>query len=158
MYSLEAELRQLPLSAARNLGLSDDWIERLEDSDPERRQILSVARTVAGTDTANYLEVGDLLLSIDGEPVAKPEEQPKQQQAPRRLEAKDLALNVSMIPLGSCTMKLNAAAEMIPITLPGFGKVHPFAPVSQAQGYARLFEELETWLAEITGFAGVSLG
>ena len=74
-----------------------------------------------------------------------------------RLEAKDLALNVSMIPLGSCTMKLNAAAEMIPITLPGFGKVHPFAPVSQAQGYARLFDELETWLAEITGFAGISL-
>ena len=74
-----------------------------------------------------------------------------------RLEARDLALNVSMIPLGSCTMKLNAAAEMIPVTFPGFGKVHPFAPVEQARGYARLFEELEAWLAEITGFAAVSL-
>jgi glycine dehydrogenase len=74
-----------------------------------------------------------------------------------RLESKDLALNVSMIALGSCTMKLNAAAEMIPITWPEFGQIHPFAPAEQAEGYRLLFSQLEGWLAEITGLAGVSL-
>jgi glycine dehydrogenase len=75
----------------------------------------------------------------------------------QRLENKDLSLTWSMIPLGSCTMKLNAATEMFPITWPEFCKLHPFAPSSQAAGYARLFELLEDWLAEITGFDGVSL-
>jgi len=74
-----------------------------------------------------------------------------------RLEAKDLALNQSMIPLGSCTMKLNATAEMIPVTWPEFGNLHPHAPRSQAAGYQILFEELEQDLVEITGFAAVSL-
>lgn len=74
-----------------------------------------------------------------------------------RLETKDLSLNTSMIPLGSCTMKLNATAEMIPVTWPEFGKIHPFAPQSQTEGYQILFEQLENWLAEITGFAGISL-
>ncbi len=71
LYSLEAELTQIPLSVARNLGLSDDWIRRLEDVDPQRRQMLSVARTVAGTNTAELLQVGDLLLSIDATPVTR---------------------------------------------------------------------------------------
>ena len=62
-----------------------------------------------------------------------------------------------MIPLGSCTMKLNAASEMLPLTLPGFSNVHPFAPESQAKGYLSLAKELSDWLAEITGFSGVSL-
>jgi len=75
----------------------------------------------------------------------------------RRLEGRDLALNHSMIPLGSCTMKLNAAAEMIPMTWPEFGNLHPFAPVDHAKGYAELFRQLDAWLAEITGFAAVSL-
>ncbi len=75
----------------------------------------------------------------------------------KRLESKDLSLTTSMIPLGSCTMKLNAAAEMLPITWPGFARLHPFAPRAQAQGYADLFRDLEAWLAEITGFAAVSL-
>ncbi|MDS3861954.1 aminomethyl-transferring glycine dehydrogenase [Thermosynechococcaceae cyanobacterium BACA0444] len=74
-----------------------------------------------------------------------------------RLQAKDLSLTTSMIPLGSCTMKLNATAEMIPVTWPEFGQIHPFAPLTQTQGYQQLFSELETMLAEITGFAGVSL-
>jgi glycine dehydrogenase len=74
-----------------------------------------------------------------------------------RLESKDLALNVSMIPLGSCTMKLNATAEMEPITWPEFASLHPFAPRSQAQGYRILFDQLEAWLAEITGYQRVSL-
>ena len=75
----------------------------------------------------------------------------------RKLESRDLSLCHSMIPLGSCTMKLNATAEMFPVSWPEFAKLHPFAPVRQAQGYQQLFNELETWLAEITGFAGVSL-
>ncbi len=75
----------------------------------------------------------------------------------RKLESRDLSLVHSMIPLGSCTMKLNATAEMMPITWPGFSKIHPFAPLDQAEGYLRLFGELEEALAEITGFAAVSL-
>ncbi len=75
----------------------------------------------------------------------------------RRLESRDLSLCHSMIPLGSCTMKLNAAAEMFPISWPEFANLHPFAPLEQALGYQQLFQDLETWLAEITGFAGVSL-
>ncbi len=74
-----------------------------------------------------------------------------------RLQMKDLSLATAMIPLGSCTMKLNATAEMIPVTWPEFGQIHPFAPVSQTQGYQVLFQQLEAWLAEITGFAGISL-
>jgi glycine dehydrogenase len=75
----------------------------------------------------------------------------------KRLEEKDIALNRSMIPLGSCTMKLNATAEMIPITLPGFADIHPFAPEDQTRGYKQLIDDLGSWLAEITGFAAVSL-
>src|SRR5688572_10033763 len=74
-----------------------------------------------------------------------------------RLQSRDLSLVHSMIPLGSCTMKLNATAEMMPITWPGFAKIHPFAPVDQTQGYQQLFAELEGALAEITGFAAVSV-
>jgi glycine dehydrogenase len=73
------------------------------------------------------------------------------------LQKKDLSLADAMIPLGSCTMKLNATAEMVPITWPEFGQIHPFAPLSQTQGYQTLFTQLEDWLSEITGFAGVSL-
>ena len=75
----------------------------------------------------------------------------------KRLEAKDLSLCHSMISLGSCTMKLNAASEMFPVTWPGFSRLHPFAPVEQTKGYHKLFQDLEAWLAEITGFAAVSL-
>jgi glycine dehydrogenase len=75
----------------------------------------------------------------------------------RRLADFDLALDRSMIPLGSCTMKLNAAAEMEPITWPQFANMHPFAPADQAKGYATLIAELSSWLAEITGYAAVSL-
>ena len=74
-----------------------------------------------------------------------------------KLESRDLSLVHSMIPLGSCTMKLNATAEMMPITWPGFSKIHPFAPVDQTEGYRQLFDDLESALATITGFAAVSL-
>jgi glycine dehydrogenase len=75
----------------------------------------------------------------------------------RGLERKDIGLDTSMIPLGSCTMKLNSATEMLPVTWEHFGRVHPFAPVEQAQGYAEIFRDLEAALCEITGFAAVSL-
>jgi glycine dehydrogenase len=74
-----------------------------------------------------------------------------------RLESRDLSLTTSMIPLGSCTMKLNAAAEMFPISYAGFSRIHPFAPVDQTEGYQQLFKQLEGWLADITGFHRVSL-
>ena len=73
------------------------------------------------------------------------------------LEDKDIALNRSMIALGSCTMKLNAVAEMIPVTWPEFGGIHPFAPVDQVKGYIKMFDDLEKMLSEITGFTGISL-
>jgi glycine dehydrogenase len=75
----------------------------------------------------------------------------------RALADKDLALDRSMIPLGSCTMKLNATSEMIPITWPEFAHVHPFAPADQLQGYAELDEQLRAWLCQATGYAGISL-
>ena len=75
----------------------------------------------------------------------------------KRLERKDVGLDRSMIPLGSCTMKLNAASEMIPVTWPEFSAIHPFAPAEQVQGYAQVISELEQALAEITGFAAISL-
>ena len=74
-----------------------------------------------------------------------------------RLQSRDLSLAHSMIPLGSCTMKLNATTEMIPVTWPGFADLHPFAPADQAEGYHELFRRLEAMLAEITGFSAVSL-
>ncbi len=74
-----------------------------------------------------------------------------------RLQEKDLSLTTSMIPLGSCTMKLNATAEMLAVTWHEFSQLHPFAPLEQTKGYQTLFEQLETWLSELTGFPGISL-
>lgn len=74
-----------------------------------------------------------------------------------RLQNKDLSLVNAMIPLGSCTMKLNATAEMVPVTWQEFGGLHPFVPSNQARGYHTLFEQLESWLAEITGYSAISL-
>jgi len=75
----------------------------------------------------------------------------------KRLESRDLSLTTSMIPLGSCTMKLNAAVEMMPLPWPELARLHPFAPLRQTRGWQLLFQQLEEWLAEITGFAGISL-
>src|SRR5947208_1734849 len=75
----------------------------------------------------------------------------------KKLESRDLSLTTSMIPLGSCTMKLNATAEMFPISWPEISKLHPFAPTEQAAGYMEICQQLEDWLAEITGFAAISL-
>ncbi|MGI9333993.1 MAG: aminomethyl-transferring glycine dehydrogenase, partial [Gammaproteobacteria bacterium] len=75
----------------------------------------------------------------------------------RRLQAKDIALDRAMIPLGSCTMKLNAVTEMQPVSLPGFARIHPLAPANQVRGYRQLFDDLEAWLCTLTGFDAVSL-
>src|SRR5262249_29498284 len=75
----------------------------------------------------------------------------------RRLCDRDIALDRAMIPLGSCTMKLNATTEMIPVTWPEFGQLHPFAPLEQAAGYRELIDELEQMLVEITGYDAVSV-
>jgi glycine dehydrogenase len=75
----------------------------------------------------------------------------------RTLESRDLSLAHSMIPLGSCTMKLNGSSEMMPVTWPQFGRLHPFAPAEQTEGYQQLLTQLEKWLMEVTGFAAVSL-
>ena len=74
-----------------------------------------------------------------------------------KLQSRDLSLAQAMIPLGTCTMKLNATSEMLPVTWPEFGRIHPFAPLDQTAGYLEMFAQLEKWLAEITGFAAVSL-
>jgi glycine dehydrogenase len=75
----------------------------------------------------------------------------------RRLEQRDLSLTTSMIPLGSCTMKLNGTAEMLPLSWPAFARVHPFAPLAQTRGYQVLFRQLESWLSELSGLPGCSL-
>src|SRR5437867_2515588 len=75
----------------------------------------------------------------------------------KKLESRDLSLTTSMIPLGSCTMKLNATAEMFPISWPEISRLHPFAPTEQTAGYTKMCEQLENWLAEITGFDAISL-
>ncbi len=74
-----------------------------------------------------------------------------------RLQGRDLSLTTSMIPLGSCTMKLNATSEMIPVTWPAFANLHPFAPAEQSKGYNLLIQDLDRWLSDITGFAAMSL-
>lgn len=75
----------------------------------------------------------------------------------RKLESRDLSLTTSMIPLGSCTMKLNATVEMYPVTWPEFSSIHPFAPADQTEGYRTVFNQLESWLSQVTGFPGISL-
>ncbi|RGP39524.1 Glycine dehydrogenase (aminomethyl-transferring) [Altererythrobacter insulae] len=75
----------------------------------------------------------------------------------KKLENKDLALNHSMISLGSCTMKLNATAQMIPVSWPEFANMHPFAPMNQAQGYKKMIDELADWLVELTGYDKMSM-
>ena len=74
----------------------------------------------------------------------------------RKLQQKDIALDRAMIPLGSCTMKLNATTEMVAVTWPEFASLHPYAPLEQAGGYLELFGDLERWLGELTGYEAVS--
>ncbi len=110
--------------------------------------------------SAGTSPIAELLRSdeiLDYEPFHRYHSETEMMRYLRRLADKDLALDRTMIPLGSCTMKLNAAAEMEPITWPEFAGIHPFAPLDQRAGYRQLVDELESWLAEITGYAAVSI-
>jgi len=132
---------------------------------------LSLDETTAEADIEKIAEIFGVTLATEGAPLALPRESDFMEQEVfhlyrsesemmrylHRLEARDLALNESMIPLGSCTMKLNAAAEMMPVSWPEVANMHPFVPDDQSTGYRAMLEELSDWLAKITGFAAVSL-
>jgi glycine dehydrogenase len=116
--------------------------------------ILDLSQTVSTTYPANLARTSPFLIH---EVFNRYHSEHEMLRYLNRLQARDLSLTHSMIPLGSCTMKLNATAEMLPVTWPEFARMHPFAPLEQSKGYQELFRQLETWLAEITGFSAVSL-
>ncbi|HZE32999.1 MAG TPA: aminomethyl-transferring glycine dehydrogenase, partial [Actinoallomurus sp.] len=143
---------------ADHVGVSCD--ETTTDED-----VTLVLRAFGLAENANVVAVGDALpaeLRRESEFLTHPVFHAHRSETSmlrylRRLQDKDIALDRSMIPLGSCTMKLNATTEMEPITWPEFAQIHPFAPLEQARGYVELIGELESWLAEITGYAKVSV-
>jgi len=160
------------VARARRLGYNlylagPDTVQAACDETTTEQHLRDVVAALADTDPAGVrlAEAGDALpagLRRTSEFLTHPVFQQHRSETSllrylRRLADFDLALDRSMIPLGSCTMKLNAAAEMEPITWPQFADLHPFAPADQAKGYARLIAELGSWLAEITGYAAVSL-
>jgi glycine dehydrogenase len=117
-------------------------------------QIQDLSRTVTTSFPANLTRTGKYLTH---EVFNRYHSEHEMLRYIHRLGAKDLSLVHSMIPLGSCTMKLNATSEMLPVTWPEFSRLHPFAPVEQTKGYQELFHQLEAWLAEITGLSAVTL-
>jgi glycine dehydrogenase len=160
------------VARARRLGYNlylagPDMVQAACDETTTEQHLRDVVAALAGTDPARVTlaEAGDALpagLRRTGEFLTHPVFHEHRNETSllrylRRLADFDLALDRTMIPLGSCTMKLNAAAEMEPITWPQFAGLHPFAPADQAAGYATLIAELSSWLAEITGYAAVSL-
>ena len=125
------------------------------------RSLIAAIAGDAGDDVADGQVIPESLLRTD-EVLTHPvfsahQSETGMQRYMRKLEARDLSLTRSMIPLGSCTMKLNAAAELFPVTWSTVNGLHPFAPEDQAVGYRRLFDDLESWLATVTGFHAVSL-
>lgn len=148
-----------------SIGISFDENKTLNDVD----EVLSIFETVSGKKNTLDLCKATELVNVDfpaglqrtsaylEHPVFnKFHSEHEMLRYLKMLENRDLDLTHSMISLGSCTMKLNATTEMIPLTWPEFGKIHPFAPADQTQGYQQLFDELSSWLAEITGFHSVS--
>lgn len=132
-----------------------------KSSDQEVAELLKLIGTDDSAPSTDHAELPETLLRSDDylqQPVFHAyHTETEMMRYLHRLESKDLALNTSMIPLGSCTMKLNAAAEMMPISWPEVNGLHPFAPREQWPGYAAMIGQLEAWLAECTGFAAVSL-
>ncbi len=172
-------VRHSDLGAAAVLAAADEAGFNLRRLDPQRVAI-ALDETVTPDDLVGLLKVfdapaGDLDALAESVPSRLPEpfarssafmthEVFSSYQAEHellryihRLQAKDLSLTTSMIPLGSCTMKLNGTAEMIPVTWPEIGELHPFAPRAQTQGYRELIAQLERWLCDITGFHRVSV-
>lgn len=158
----EAQIN-LRLVDGQTVGITLDETVRLKDIDG-LFNILAAGR--ASSLSANQLELemvdSEMVYRSEGSYLTHPvfnsyHSETEMLRYMRRLEAKDLSLTSSMIPLGSCTMKLNATTEMMPITWPQFAALHPFAPMEQAAGYAVIFAELEHMLAKITGLVGVSL-
>ncbi len=147
----------------KGIGISLDETTKREDVET----IVSIFAQVAGNteipqaETNGELNIPAQLIRVSdylNHPVFKDyQTETKLMRYLKRLENKDLSLMHSMIPLGSCTMKLNAATELLPVSFPQFSNLHPFIDVDQARGYAQVFEELESWLSEITGFAACSL-
>ena len=143
------------------------WVGISLDEKTTEAEVLQVAAIITGKETDPAKEVETLLLfdeaQLRTEPFLTQEIFTKYHTGTefmryvRRLGTKDLTLANAMIPLGSCTMKLNAATELAPVSWPEFHNIHPFVPKSQAQGYRTMIRQLEDWLAEITGFAAISL-
>ena len=149
-------------------GVDADHVAISTDETTVRADLVAVLEAFGATDVdVDALDAGDrlpgpVLRHDDAEVLSHPvfhehRSETEMLRYLRRLADKDLALDRSMIPLGSCTMKLNATAEMEPITWPEFAAVHPFAPADQSEGYAELIGQLESWLAEVTGYDAVSL-
>ncbi len=147
---------QLGLSLNETTGLDDvDALLQVFCGGEHGLELAALDRPGAGSGIPAGLLRGDEILS---HPVFnRYHSETEMMRYLRRLEGRDIALNHSMIPLGSCTMKLNAAAEMLPVTWPAFGRLHPFAPLDQAEGYRQLFAELQQMLAACTGYDAVSL-
>ena len=147
-----------------NLWQEGDEVQIALDETVTRSDLAALADLLGGGDLAALAPVGGLPQALARQSTFLTAEVFRSHHSEhamlrylKRLEDKDVALNRSMIPLGSCTMKLNATAEMIPVTFPGFADIHPFAPEDQAEGYFAMIKRLEGWLCAVTGFAAVSL-
>jgi glycine dehydrogenase len=167
-------LRQRALGAGLNFRYGPDFVSIALDETCDEKDVLAIARVFA--EAAGQSATGEALRAATATrdtniPVDLQRSSPylthpvfnthhseiEMMRYLRSLERKDVGLDRSMIPLGSCTMKLNAAAEMLPVSWPEFGRLHPFVPPDQAQGYFQIFRELEGALCEVTGLAAVSL-
>ena len=166
---VQGKLRQLAEAAQINLNYQDNCVLISIDettTDQEISRLLKVLESyydkkVGALDFEKHTHLPESLLRttdfLQHEVFKQFHTETKMMRYIKRLEQKDLSLTHSMIPLGSCTMKLNAATELIPVSWPEFSNLHPFCPSDQALGYAEIFKDLEKWLSEITGFHACSL-
>lgn len=170
----QSSLRKMAEQASMNFRYESDGVVVINVDETTRHEdvtdILAVCAKASGSDyKANGIDPGLKQPITDDLPLARTTEflthpvfntcrsETDMLRYIHRLESRDLSLNYSMIALGSCTMKLNATSEMMPLSWPEWNKLHPFAPVDQTQGYAQIIRELEVYLCAVTGFAAVSL-